>query len=444
MKSTVLICTLLAISVSQFIQECPVFSCGTISNRDKNGEVFACGHPFVDSSGDTSYALTSCPSTARQKKSCPINANENPSEVLEDGNRFCVADEEPQLALAPGDKCLFADDCFPANEGELTASCEFFVCKPAKGQEGDSCKGLEDYNQEDRNKLCDVNHFCQVTKGVEDPEEINYTCQKVLSTSGNEECSLGQFDANLGLLLGEKRCEYSSECIYQKKDESEAGSYRCVQWFSIQGGNEIVVPLQLTGKGEGVPKLGSERYDQLEKVCFYNNLIQDRSSGEPKLYCMQGPQCQQSISEKQDLGFHCVYSLYHNPLNTAENTENVTQLAQCGFNDNPYAYCDMKKGDTPYLSYVALARSFYAMDFDCHVESDQGRCKAAIDKQDDQFKNFFREEKRIQYRSQPGGNANVADNDKCVKSMITKEFWQDDMASKVIICLTFLAALINI
>lgn len=442
MKTGLLICTLLALTLGQFIQECPAFSCGTISNRDKKGDNFACGHPFIDSSGETAYALTSCPSTNRIKKTCPINANENPSDVLEEGNRYCILEEDPHLELAPGDKCLFADDCFPSAEGQFRASCEFFTCSPADGKKDSNCQGEgEDYTMEDRNKLCQVDLFCQVTQG-DAPEEINYKCEDVAAVG--KECSLGQLDKVSGQILGEIRCEYGHECMYQKKDEDKPGSYQCVQWFSIQGGTEVVTPLQLTGLGEGAPQLGTERYDQLERTCFYNNLIQDRSSGEPKLYCMQGPQCQDGITERQDLGFECTYSLYHDPTDTAKNTENITEPAQCGFNTNVYAYCDLKKGDTAFLNYVTLARSFYGVDYRCHIESQQGDCKEAIDAQSDQFANFFREEKRIQYRMQPGGNANIQDNDKCVKSMVTKEYWQDDMAATAILTLTALVALVNI
>ena len=58
-------------------------------------------------------------------------------------------------------------------------------------------------------------------------------------------------------------------------------------------------------------------------------------------------------------------------------TVTIQSEAKCGFNKNEFAYCDMAKGDTYYMSYLAMARNFYSQDFECSLETGGSTCYAA-------------------------------------------------------------------
>ena len=84
---------------------------------------------------------------------------------------------------------------------------------------------------------------------------------------------------------------------------------------------------------------------------------------------MPGQLCMNSTTEGFDLGEVCYYNVYQNIMNVTEVTDITEEDVQCGFNSGHQAYCDVKKGDPPYMTYLTLAAAFYQQDFNCSVNS---------------------------------------------------------------------------
>jgi len=48
---------------------------------------------------------------------------------------------------------------------------------------------------------------------------------------------------------------------------------------------------------------------------------------------------------------NCTYKYFNNPTNLSSTVE-MSSPAQCGYNINPFYYCNQYKGDPEYVSFV--------------------------------------------------------------------------------------------
>ena len=122
----------------------------------------------------------------------------------------------------------------------------------------------------------------------------------------------------------------------------------------------------------------------------------------------------------------CGYTTFDDPDNTTEGTA-ANDTAKCGFNKGGSAYCNKRKGDSWFQDVFGVVKGKQIGGLQCHALSPLATCKAAVEGiGKDNLKTWVQELLAV---DENAGYGLYADNDDCVKSSITNEFWQVDSDS---------------
>jgi hypothetical protein len=116
-----------------------------------------------------------------------------------------------------------------------------------------------------------------------------------------------------------------------------------------------------------------------------------------------------------------MYNMFTDPADLKTATA-MTDNALCGFNMGTSAYCNARQGDSYYTGYTKMAKETYAKSFVCNPASSsvEPYCEDFSTNGGSHLHNKFR---AAQFLVAANGNADVADNDDCVKTMITANYW---------------------
>lgn len=102
---------------------------------------------------------------------------------------------------------------------------------------------------------------------------------------------------------------------------------------------------------------------------------------------------------------------------------NKTDVPKCGFNKDGNSYCNKRKGDSWFQDALKSVSGVDISKVSCHAQSGLLNCKALSDAVGKTVFNKWRKEYLTTDES--AGYAQVANNDKCTASAITKAFWID-------------------
>ena len=140
-------------------------------------------------------------------------------------------------------------------------------------------------------------------------------------------------------------------------------------------------------------------------------------------YCMHAPQSVDTDNDKRKRingsGEKWNFTSYSNPSLPTQG-EILTDYSQCGFNQGKEGYWDIRKGDkeftTIYSTYKQLISNYTSS---CHISSNIFDCYNSTGTS----KEFKGEWAKAKYLTTKGSYAAIANNDRCVKSSITGEYW---------------------
>lgn len=120
----------------------------------------------------------------------------------------------------------------------------------------------------------------------------------------------------------------------------------------------------------------------------------------------------------------CGYVEY---TNATDKTHQITatDVAKCGFNKDSVAYCDKRKGDVWFQTVLKKVQSLNLSGLKCHALSALTTCGSALTTVGkDLFKEWRRE--LLTLDESNVGWAIYANNDNCVATSMTAEYWQGD------------------
>ena len=165
------------------------------------------------------------------------------------------------------------------------------------------------------------------------------------------------------------------------------------------------------------------------KYCSSNYAIQH----ENKYICTNAPVSVTTYKDARQLNEKCFYKEFNNPFNM-EDIFISSEKSFCGFNLNPGAYCNQRKGDALYLKYIAEFKAAYQQGVVCHTSSDNHKaidvdCAALLKK----MPGFNLLHRQATFIIRNGGNAQVAANPVCVKDTLTKYFWEGKISQAALV-----------
>jgi hypothetical protein len=121
----------------------------------------------------------------------------------------------------------------------------------------------------------------------------------------------------------------------------------------------------------------------------------------------------------------CKFNAFINPLNLDDPKEYFI-FSRCGFNKDSAGYCDIHKGDEEFISAYANYQKLFEADLsNCHILATLDKCTETSS--NDRSANLLWNQ--AHFYTNRGSYASVANNDKCVKSAITKLYWQEGLSS---------------
>lgn len=274
---------------------------------------------------------------------------------------------QPPLAvdLPPGDSCLTDEECYGAG------FCYQGVCQASNPNVGAACNSTLD---------CSTDQYCFSSKCK--------AVQAPMSTCENQEES----------------CPFGTVCTtYQDSvnffgKPNQSTLKHCVPLFSQDLKMEDADYSTQLGTDE--PLLCKTGYAMFE---------------EDHWWCMNPPVSTTTYKMGFEQGAKCFYKAYldkENPDNEAIQQD----FALCGFNTDQKAYCNQREGDKAYQNYLFKYKNILSKGVKCNPLSK--KCHDLYSKS-----GFEEIERQATYIVVPGGNANVAQNDDCVKRSITNQYW---------------------
>lgn len=112
-------------------------------------------------------------------------------------------------------------------------------------------------------------------------------------------------------------------------------------------------------------------------------------------------------------------------------------LTFCGFNYVDDAFCSTHKGDSVYRNWAQEVQQIYAQQLNCNPDSTEETCSDFINAHGPFYPTM---KYRAFYSHMDTGNANIMKNDKCVKQMITYQYWGAGNAIKSLSLLIWIIA----
>ena len=287
--------------------------------------------------------------------------------------------------LAPGDICTTSSECY--GEG----FCESGICNAASTIKNAPCKDTLE---------CQANQYCNENK-----------CTPVIDDF--ERCDIN----NPGCKYGSVCTTYQTGLNFYGKPVMSVLEF-CIPLFS----QKVEYP-----RGDYTTQIGEPN----GLLCESGHFITDSN----KYYCMNAPYKLTSITEGFEEGTECFFWAYLDKSDPHFKSKQK-ELAKCGFNNNNLAYCDIHAGDSPYKEYISAYKNVLSKNLSCNPKST--KCASLYSHANAAFPAL---ERHALYKIQPNGNANVADNDECVRDEITVDYWGADHALLITLCTGLLSLL---
>ena len=288
--------------------------------------------------------------------------------------------------IAPGDWCPMDQEENPCFFG---STCVKNVCvRPV--EDNISCCASDGEGCTD--KYCPPGQYCEATDSSDDKYKM---CQPIKE--------IGEVCAR------DNQCGYGAFCNYvEYTDEPRT----CKFYGTLKNGEAIGRvdnPLHCES-GQSFPKL------------VYRSYIH---------YCMRGrvsePGYEMGTNFPNEQG--CNYRIFQDDV-----IDGLLQVepARCGFNQDTNYYCPVWKGDPVYLDFYARVFQYLRDADSTHTCNEKTaligpkgtpRCAALADKINND--KFYEELVQVEWLVQsPTGYPNIANNADCVKSVLTKGYWQ--------------------
>jgi hypothetical protein len=382
---------ILASSVIAADSECRVFSCGSITQpgegtticikADEPKKAFS----IQSCEGTTPYCQTDAaewntPGTAPESTSCGANITPYtwpPTPTMEDGGAL------------PGDYCKTAADCFQSTEVACTAG----TCVAKLGL-GEVCTAS---NQ------CPQGHYCTTDKSA----AAERVCTPAIAA--NAACDT----VNI--------CQFGLLCA--TKDGADVSM--CYGNNSFKNGEKytMIVPAQLS-----MFQSNEENADdvdptiQVASVCE-THFAMTVDAVNMKYECRMGARNEEQKRKSPTLETLCKYNKFDNADNI--NATASTTPSMCGFNKDNAAYCPMLKGDDDVVDAIEAAYKKASPDSSkCHPLSGMRTGSLCNEIKENVWNTteFFTVTQRLS-QAATLSSYNVANNDECVASSITRSFW---------------------
>ena len=197
-------------------------------------------------------------------------------------------------------------------------------------------------------------------------------------------------------------------------------NYTCHKYYELPEGTKFMIRDQIDSSIIQLLNL-TQTVAPLHICETQNGMMIDRERG--VLQCRRGDESQDQTYEslrRDNPGEQCNYVSYTDPSDYTKPIKN-TDLSQCGFNKDGYAWCKLRDGDRIMMEGVRqLADVMDTGDKSCHKRTGLNLCASANRRA--KTKEGRRLSKFGIYRAFPF--ANVANNDKCVAGSITRLFWR--------------------
>lgn len=286
----------------------------------------------------------------------------------------------------PGDSCSKASECFGlANE----TSCST-VCSTKRG-DGQYCENTgTGADVILGTKWCAVGFYCDTTAK-------KCTAQK----KEGDVCTAGeQCPSNLG-------------CIKQGTDTD----FKCTKWWSLADGTKF-----------DSTNIQSRGFLTTKDACKTHHYITPDAAKPTQLECRKATKGDYTtldqLKRPDGPSNDCKFTKYEDPADK-DKAQPGQDTAKCGFNKGSAAYCDKRKGDSWFQDVLKKAQGLNLSGLKCHALSGLEGCGSAqttIGK--DLFKKWTRE--LLSTDEGLSGWALYADNDNCVATSMTGEYWQGD------------------
>lgn len=174
----------------------------------------------------------------------------------------------------------------------------------------------------------------------------------------------------------------------------------CVRYFSVPNGKEVS--------------------DNQFNLCESGNVLVDEGTfTSAKYWCMPGDKSIYLPTTPKNEGDKCYYVAHEDPKNPLSATRKFDS-ARCGYASNGAAFCDQRKGDPQYQSYLNELKDLYSQNHLCNPLSHPEFC---ADLQEATGAHFNQIAKRAVLVVEEGGNARYTDNDQCTKETLTFDYW---------------------
>lgn len=310
-------------------------------------------------------------------------------------NATCVDPATPETNVTlPGDQCSTDADCFcPAAAGDyenVTCSCTSGACKTTN----------------------EIGGFCDnFQEGDVSVVGTNFCPQGSYCDTDNKNCTAVKGDGAECSAL--EQCPTGWGC-YKKIVEGE-DTFTCQKYWTVENGVKVDKTYLRAG---GLVLAAVD-------VCKSHHYI-DVDGQATQIECRQAPKSDNVTSEadlKRAEGpseNDCAYTNY-DKADDATEAQNATDTSLCGFNKDGASYCNKRKGDSWFQDVLKVVQGKDLTKVSCHANSGLANCVdagAKIGTSD--FKAWVRELLSI------SAYGNYANNDNCVASSVTAEFWQGD------------------
>ena len=309
-----------------------------------------------------------------------------------DNNATCKDEDTPETNVTlPGDQCENDADCLcpTSDQYNATCSCTSGACKTSVVI-GDFCDNYSDGEEVNiaGTNFCPAGSYCDTANtnctGVKGD---NATCAAL------EECPTGW------------------GCV-QVDSETE---FTCKKYFSLTEGTKF----DKTKLRQGGLLL------TVNDMCGTHHYI-DVDGEANKAECRKASVGVNATSEddlKREDGpteNDCSYTAYNNATDPDDPVE-ASDTSLCGFNKDGASYCNKRKGDKWFQEILKTVKGKDLASITCHANSPLTTCVDAGSKiGTSDFKKWVRE---LLSTTVYG---NYANNDNCVASSVTAEFWQGD------------------
>lgn len=310
-------------------------------------------------------------------------------------NATCADPVDPTAnATLPGDSCSADSECLAplaSDEYEnVTVTCTSGACKTTNA-EGGYCANYED--DEGTTTLAS-----------------NYCPQGTYCDTDNSNCTAVLGDGDVCSAL--EQCPTGWGCF--KTNEEGVEDFTCQKYWTVENGVQVDKTYLRTGALLAVAD-----------ACKSHHYI-EVSGSTTEIECRQASVSVNVTSEadlKREDGpaeDDCSYTNYDDADNSTLPVD-ATDISLCGFNQDGASWCNKRKGDSWFQAILETVQGKDLTTVSCHANSALTSCVdagAKIGTSD--YKTWVRELLSV------SAWGNYADNDNCVASSVTAEFWQGD------------------